>query len=79
MCIERANSNDTLTFNEEGMAFKDLREAVTPFNHLLQQHHQKTIFSTRILNNSFWQWDIEQHKATDILTNDHCCFYEKIY
>jgi hypothetical protein len=55
------------------LTFKELRKIVTPSNNS-QGQQQTTLFSSRILNKSFWIWDIKEHKAADILTNGYCCF-----
>jgi hypothetical protein len=54
------------------LTFKELRKIVTPLSDSQQQ--QTTLFSNRILSKPFWVWNIEEHKAADILTNGYCCF-----
>jgi hypothetical protein len=53
----------------KGLTFKELRKIVTPFNNYQQQQETTTLFANRILNKPFWVWNIEEHKAVDILTN----------
>jgi len=55
------------------LTFKELRKIVTPLSNS-QQQQQTALFSTRTLNKPFWVWDIEEHRAADILTNGDCCF-----
>jgi hypothetical protein len=56
------------------LTFKELRKIVTPFNNNQQQQETTPLFANRILNKPFWVWNIEEHKAADILTNGDCCF-----
>jgi hypothetical protein len=55
------------------LTFKELKKIVTPFNNS-QEQQQTTLFSSRILNKPFWIWNVQEHKAADILTNGYCCF-----
>jgi hypothetical protein len=54
------------------MTFKDLKKIISISNS--QQQQPRTQFSNIALNKSFWIWNIEQHKARDILTEGSCCF-----
>jgi hypothetical protein len=56
------------------LTFKELRKIVSPLNHSQEQQQTALVFSSRILNKPFWIWEIEEHKAADILTNGYCCF-----
>ena len=57
----------------KSLTFKELSKIVAPPNNS-QQQQQQTLFSNRILNKPIWIWDIQEHKAADILTNGDCCF-----
>jgi hypothetical protein len=50
------------------MTFKDLKKRVT-----LEAAQESGLFE-RLLNKSFWIWNIEEHKQEDIRTNGDCCF-----
>jgi hypothetical protein len=50
------------------MTFKDLKKKVT-----LEAAQESRLFE-RLLNKSFWIWNIEEHKQEDIRTNGDCCF-----
>lgn len=58
------------------LTFKELRKIVTPLSNTQQrqQRQQITLFSNRVLNKLFWEWDTRQHKVADILTKGDCCF-----
>jgi hypothetical protein len=51
------------------VTFKDLKKRVT-----LETPQQQSRLYTRLLNKSFWIWNIEEHKHKDIETNGDCCF-----
>jgi hypothetical protein len=50
------------------MTFKDLKKKVT-----LEAAQESRLFE-RLLNKSFWIWNIKEHKQADIRTNGDCCF-----
>jgi hypothetical protein len=56
------------------MTFKDLKKIVAANSGQQQQLKQTILFSSRVWNNPFWIWNIEEHKAADIITNGDCCF-----
>lgn len=55
------------------LTFKELRKIVAPHSNS-QQQRETTLFANRMLNKPFWIWNIEEHKAADILANGDCCF-----
>ena len=55
----------------ELLTFKELRKIVATSNN---QQQQTTLFSNRVSKKPFWIWNIEEHKAVDIITNGDCCF-----
>lgn len=50
------------------MTFKDLKKKIT-----LEAAQEYRLFG-RLLNKSFWIWNIEEHKQEDINTKGDCCF-----
>ncbi len=54
------------------MTFKDLKKRVS------QETKQQSKLFERLLNKSFWIWNIEEHKQEDIRTNGDCCFNHTI-
>lgn len=56
------------------LTFKELRKIVAPLHSNSQQQETTTVFANRMLNKPFWMWNVEEHKAADILTNGDCCF-----
>jgi hypothetical protein len=51
------------------VTFKDLKKRVT-----LEAPHQQSRLFERLQNESFWIWNIEEHKQEDIRTDGDCCF-----
>jgi hypothetical protein len=53
--------------------FKDLQKLVQQSQQEQQKNSNQDVFE-RLLDKSFWIWDIEEHKQLDIKTKGDCCF-----